>query len=182
MKYTANCHTFFLYAHVIYKPFTMLTLTAALHRTERPSWLAYKKCLETQPYSIIKNTYRWKEIPNSLSRRVGTEHVTATPKAKQNFSTNKGRTVLLLTTCRGAHSTPCYAAGPVDLARLAGRLPKFQVVFSKAEARVCPLNTKGKSKKTRNVHPLTLSLFLFSRSSGDSPGAESSRRNQFISA
>jgi hypothetical protein len=39
----------------------MLTLTAALHRIERPSWLAYKKYLEKN-YSFTKNTYRWKEI------------------------------------------------------------------------------------------------------------------------
>jgi hypothetical protein len=62
MKYTINCHTQFSCAHVIYRPFTMLTLTVALHRTERPSWLAYKKYLETQQYSFTKNTYRWKEI------------------------------------------------------------------------------------------------------------------------
>jgi hypothetical protein len=47
---------------------------------------------------------------------------------------------------------------------------------------VCPLTTKGKFKKTRNVHPSPFHFFLFSQSSGDSPGAESSRRNQFISA
>jgi hypothetical protein len=80
-----NCHTQFLYTHVIYRPFTMLTLTAALYRTEWPSWLAYKRYLETQQYSVTKNACRWKRNTNSLSRRVGIEHVTAIPKAKQNF-------------------------------------------------------------------------------------------------
>jgi hypothetical protein len=98
---------------------------------------------------------------------VGIEHVAATPKAKQNVeSQNKSQTVLLLTTCCGAHSTPCYAARPVDLTWLAGRLPKFQVVSSKAEVGACPLTTKGKFKKTRNVHPSPFHFFLFSQSGG----------------
>jgi hypothetical protein len=62
MKYAINWHIQFPYAHDIYRPFTMLTLTAVLHRTERPSWLAYKKYLETLQYSFTKNTYKWKEI------------------------------------------------------------------------------------------------------------------------
>jgi hypothetical protein len=178
-----NCHTHFPCAHAIYRPFTMLTLTAALHRTERPSWLAYQMYLETQEHSFTKNTYRWKEIKTPFLVEWAPSTSPRPPKPNRIFwIANKSQTVLLLTACRGAHSTPCYAAGPVDLARLAGRFPKFQVVSSTAEARVCPVTTKGKSKKTRNVYPLSLSLFLFSQSSGDSPGAEISRRNQFISA
>jgi hypothetical protein len=53
-------------------------------------------------------------------------------------------------TRRGARSTPCYAAGPIDLAWLAGHLPKFQVVSSKAEVKeACPLTTKKKKKKSQ---------------------------------
>jgi hypothetical protein len=64
-------------------------------------------------------------------------------------------------TCRGAHSTPCYAAGPVDL-RSAGRPPpQIQVVSSKAEVRECPLTTNKLTKETRNVNaplPFTIPL------------------------
>jgi hypothetical protein len=154
-----HCHTQVPSAHVIYRPFNMLTLTAALYHTEWPSWLAYKRYLETQQYSVTKNAYRWKGNTNSLSRWVGTEHIPATPKAKQFWITNKSQTVLLLTTCRGAHPTPCYAAGHVDLARLAGHLPKFEVLSSKAEVRVCPLTTKKIPKKTRNINtPLPFTI------------------------
>jgi hypothetical protein len=71
MIYTINSHIQFPYAHVIYRPFTMLTLTAALHHTERPSWLAYKKYLQTKQYSFTKNTYRWKEIQTPFQLHQG---------------------------------------------------------------------------------------------------------------
>jgi hypothetical protein len=123
-----------------------------------------------------------KRNTNSLSRRVGTKHVTATPKAKQNFESQTRAKQFLYSRHVAAPTQPLHCNRTHRL-RSAGRpTPQIQVVSSKAEVRVCPLTTKKSQRKLVMSTPLSLSLFLFSQSSGDSPGAESSRRNQFISA
>jgi hypothetical protein len=50
---------------------------------------------------------------------------------------------------------------------MAGPLPKFPVVSSKTEVRECVLSPqKENSRKLVTSTPLSLSLFLFSQSSG----------------
>jgi hypothetical protein len=181
MKYTINCHTQFSYAHVIYRPFTMLTLTAALHRTARPGWLAYKRYLETQQYSFTKNTYRWKEIETLFLVEWASSTSPQPPKPNRILNHKQEPKTSFTHDVPRCPLNPCYAAGPRTPRSAGWPSPPNSKSSPWRLKSECPLTTNGKFKKTLNVHAVSLSLFLFSQSSGDSPRAESSGRNQFMS-
>jgi hypothetical protein len=123
-----------------------------------------------------------KRNTNSLSRRVGNEHVTATPKAKQNFqSKTKAEPFFYSRHVAAPTQLPAMQQDTKTSLGWPVASPKTKSSPRKLKSE-CPLTTKGKFKKTRNVHALSLSLFLIRLSTGDSPGEESSRRNQYISA
>ena len=99
---------------------------------------------------------------------------TSPKQTKQNFeSTNKTQTAFYLR----HYPAPTQ---PLQCSRTwrplsAGRPPsKLEVASQKSNRRV---TTNELPKKTRNVNAPSLSLILFSQSSGDSPQAESSRRS-----
>jgi hypothetical protein len=153
MKYTINCHTQFPYALVIYRPFTMLTLTAAIHHTKWPSWLAYKKYLETQQYSFTKNTYRWKEIQTPFLIEWAPSTSPQPPKPNRilnhkqepncSFTHDMSRRPLNYLICSRTRRHPLSwpAASPIP----------SRLLESWSECVLSP--QKEKIKNTRNAHP-----------------------------
>jgi hypothetical protein len=183
MTYTINCHTQFHYAHVIYRPFTMLTLTAALHCTERPSWLAYQMYLVTQQYSFTKNTYRWKEIKTPFLVEWAPSTSPQPPKPNRILN-HKQEPNSSFTHDMSQHPLNPLLCSRTCRPRSAGWSPPQNSKSSPRKLKSgCVLSPQKENRRKLVMSiPLSLSLFLFSQSSGDSPRAESSRRNQFISA
>jgi hypothetical protein len=162
VKYTINCHPQFPCAHVIYRLFTMLTLTAALHLTEQPSWLDYKKYLETKQYSFTKSTYRWKEIQTPFLVEWALSTSPQPPKPNRILN-HKHEPNSSFTHDMSWHPLTPLLCGRTCRPRSAG-WPPPQIPSCLLESwgqRMCPLTTKGKSKKTRNIHaplPFTIPL------------------------
>jgi hypothetical protein len=148
----------------------MLTLTAALYHAARPSWLAYKRYLETKQYSLTIITYRWKDIQTLILVEWASSMSPQPPKPNKIFNRKQEPNTSFTHDMPRRPPNPCYAAGP-QRPRSAGWPPPPNSKPSHRKLKSeCPLTTNGKFKKTRNVHALSLSLFLFSQSSSDSPG------------
>ena len=152
-------------------------IPAALHPTERPARLVNKqlswkhtKEIQLQKKIHTNRKYRLPLLLNGCRARrhtpTKTEFWIHRQNPKQPFTYDIAQHPLNL----------CNAAGPGNLSQLAGRLPDSESPRRNRKAE-CPLTTNKLPKKTRNVSALSLSLFLFSQSSGDSPQAESSRRH-----